>query len=243
MEKLLFILAQKGKLKIDISQYVTLRLAYNNGNIWFEIDNHANFDKNDPIAKGYQIKNGKQGVLIDKKLEKNNKVLQGIWDIPQVKKFVKEQYANFISFANESGKAREDLRAHIQWSDKLNDDEKELLESVLNLVREDYRIKITENDYLILADFTDRSAQPNRALHIQLVKNDKAGKTYPDIFPEELVAIMYQGIKKNKDNLLPYYKNIELQQARSQFEASKRFIRLKDNFIPLSKEDIEEKYL
>ena len=240
MERLLFLLSQKGKIKVDISQYVSVGMAYADGDVVISVTNRLKTIQEDEFGINEEPKF--QIVKLDGKTNKQDKVLEGFMAIPEFEDYVQGEYNNIFSMNAEVLDAKETFLYFAQWNDKISYEDKEKIEKVIELLNENSRIKISNNEYLILADYTDRQASPNNELHIQLVKQVRTPNgiktTYPELYDEELLYHINHALKQNPKEREKYLEVVSFNQQLERFNKNEALKKLKNNFIQQGREMI-----
>jgi len=234
MKKLFYVLAKYGKIKVDVSRHVSIKLAYAKGDVFMQIDNHCQFQ--DAILRdGFGVSNKKFNLKIDAQTEKNNKVFEGLLDIPAFREFVDYEYEKALNFASEEAQAKSNFLYHVQWDEFLTDDEKAKVEKVIELLDAETRVRLNDNEYIVLADCTDRGAAPFSELHVQLVRkaSGKGGMQveYPDLCPIELVHHISASAKDGGDQFESYIEKLAFEKERIEFNRARAFVSMTDKFL------------
>lgn len=228
MNKLLFLLSQNYVLEIPISQYVTLTLLNNEGRILAQFDNHCpktdkkitslrTKENSRNIRNRISVKNGKYEISIS-----DAKMLQSFCDIKQVQELVETIYPEKLNLHKNKQYAKNKLLYDIQWNKRFSDEQKYLMEKVLDIVCYQNNIQLNEASFLTIADTTDRSVTPYTELHFQLAKkkiNEKGKEEwqYPDLVEEQIVGflnsqLLKQG-QKMKSEIMEISRKIETEKA------------------------------
>lgn len=184
MERLLFLIMQKESVEIAISQYVTITFKL------VGIDS--------PSKKGIGIvaRVDNHSWLSDKKFITpvfNLKMLQGFWDIRQVQAYVDDVFPQERSIFENKLEAKIDMLYQIQENNKYSDEQKYLMQRVLDIVCHKNYFKLGGNCLLTMADSTDRAITPYNELHFQIIEKTKNGNgfnIYPDLYDEQIASII-----------------------------------------------------
>ena len=234
MKKLFYVLAQKGKIKVNVSRHVSIKLAYAKGDVFMQIDNHCQFQ--DAILRdGFGVSNKKFNLKIDAETERNNRVFQGLLDIPAFREFIDFEYEKALSFVRESREAKSNFEYFVQWDEFLTDGDKAGVEKVIELLDAETRVKLNDDEYLVLADCTDRSASPFSELHLQLVRkthgSDGVKVDYPDICAIELLHHIAGCLKENGPEYDAYLDKLKFEKERIEFNKARAYIAMIDKFL------------
>lgn len=190
MEKLFYLLAFKGKLKIDISQYCSYNLVQKDGYINITIDNH-NFYENQQRIKIENPREFKQ--FFDPYFYER-----------YVKKPVDEMCDQHKALMQNIQREKIFALQIVENNKNFTPTTKETISQIINIVCENNRFYLQNTPknsvYLTLADDTNKTLSPYTDLHIQLVKNtiNNQGERqieYPELCEEEIISIIAKSIK------------------------------------------------
>lgn len=231
MEKLFYLLAFNGKLKIDISQYCSYNLVQKDGYINITIDNH-NFYEN---QQRLRIENPREF----------NQFFDSYFYERYVKKTVDEMCAQHKVLMQNTQREKMFVLQIVENNKNFSPTNKETISQIINIVCENNRFYLqntpTNSAYLTLADDTNKSMLPYTDVHIQLVKNiiNNQGERqieYPDLCEEEIISLIAKSIKASPTEI---YNNIftgERQCIRTKEKRQVDFAKLKSRYIKKQKQ-------
>ncbi|MDD4816101.1 MAG: hypothetical protein PHQ62_03090 [Clostridia bacterium] len=230
MEKLFYLLAFKGKLKIDISKYCAYNLVQKDGYINITIDNHDFYDF-------------KQRIIIENPRE-FKQFFDPYFYEKYAKKIIDEMCDQHKVLMQNIQREKIFALQMVENNKNFSPTYKESISQIVNLVCENDRFYLKNTPkfsaYLTLADDTNKTLSPYSDLHIQLVKNtinDKGERQieYPDLCEEEIISLIAKCIKANPTEIYNKIFSGERQCARIKEQRQEDFAKLKTRYIRKSK--------
>lgn len=216
MKRLLYLLAANKEIQYELSKYTTISLALQDNNtVLFKTKSQGIFNK-------------EKQVVIDKNLNKDNKVLEGIWDIDPFKDFIIDTYDSEIDYREEAKNAKEDVLSYVLWLNSFNEEDEYTIHRLFELIENKYYLPLGENDYLKITDDNNIDTSPFAVLHIQFmhinkVDDDKIELELPEYTANEIADIFVERFKKDKDYFTELSENMYHELLNERTETRKRY--------------------
>lgn len=194
MDKLLFLIMQRESVEIAISQYVTITFklvgidspSKKGTGIVARVDNHSWISEKKFYTPIFDLK-----------------MLEGFWDIRQVQEYVDEVFPQERSIYENKLEAKINLLYHIQENNKFSDEQKYLMQRVLDIVCYKNYFQLAGNCLLTIADTSDRAISPYDELHFQIIERKNNGNSvkieYLDLYEEQIASIINRQINTGRN--------------------------------------------